>query len=81
MPAAETRIRAAWSDREIAELKKLARQNTPTRVIALKIGRTESSVRQKARGEGVLLKPWNQSPYGRVARRSKASPRSRARSR
>lgn len=37
-----------WADREVRELKLLAIQNTPTRVIGLKLGRTENSVRSKA---------------------------------
>ena len=77
MPATATRLRSPWSNREIAELRKLAKQNTPTRVIALKLDRTESSVRQKARSEGVSLKPWNQSPYGRVSPRAASRRRSR----
>ncbi len=54
----------AWSDAAVRDLKKLARQNTPTRVIGLKLGRTEDAVRNKASGEGVSLKPTNQAPYG-----------------
>jgi hypothetical protein len=46
-------------------LRKLARENTPTRVIGLKLGRTEQAVRGKASGENVSLKPTNQSPYNR----------------
>jgi hypothetical protein len=54
----------AWSDEELRTLKQLAKENTPTRVIALKLGRTEDAVRSKAHKEGVSLKPVNQSPYG-----------------
>jgi hypothetical protein len=43
----------------------LAGQNTPTRVIGLKLGRTEDAVRTKASEEGVSLRPTNQSPYNR----------------
>ena len=46
-----------WSDRDVRELKALVRGNTPTRVIELKLGRTEISVRGKARREGLSLKP------------------------
>jgi hypothetical protein len=45
-------------------MRTLARQNTPTRVIGLKLGRTEGAVRTKASDEGISLKPTNQSPYG-----------------
>lgn len=54
-----------WSSSEAKKLGDLAKQNTPTRVIALKLGRTEGSVRSKAGAENVSLKPTNQSPYNR----------------
>jgi len=53
-----------WTDKEIAEMEKLADGNTPTRVIALKLGRSEDAVRSKAVDEHISLKPANQSPYG-----------------
>ncbi len=52
-----------WTRHEIKQLRQLARQNTPTRVIGLKLGRTETSVRTKASGRGISLKPTNKSPY------------------
>ena len=54
-----------WSSNEINTLKKLASGNTPTRLIAYKLGRTEDGVYSKAAAEGVSLKPTNQSPYNR----------------
>lgn len=54
-----------WTKKEVSELKSLARENTPTRVIGLKLGRTEGSVRTKASEEDISLKPSNQSPYNR----------------
>lgn len=56
-----------WRSPDMKELKQLAKENTPTRVIGLKLGRTEDSVRDKARKEGVSLKPANRSPYNRRA--------------
>jgi len=53
-----------WTPGEVKQLKQLANQNTPTRVIGLKMGRTENAVRSVASEEGVSLKPTNQSPYG-----------------
>lgn len=53
-----------WSATEVKAMAKLASQNTPTRVIGLKLGRTESAVYSKASEQGVSLKPTNQSPYG-----------------
>lgn len=58
----------AWSPAAKAELKSLAKGNTPTRVIGLKLGRTEQAVRSQASKQGVSLKPTNQSPYNRRAK-------------
>jgi hypothetical protein len=57
-----------WGRPEVQELKHLARENTPTRVIGLKIGRTENAVRAQASKEHISLKPTNQSPYNRKAK-------------
>jgi hypothetical protein len=56
-----------WSKGDVSQLKKLAKQNTPTRVIGLKLGRTEDSVRSKASSKRISLKPANRSPYNRRA--------------
>ena len=53
-----------WTAGEIKKLGQLARQNTPTRVAALKLGRTPAAVSQKASFEGISLKRTNQRPYG-----------------
>jgi hypothetical protein len=53
-----------WTASDIKTLKQLTRQNTPTRIAALKLGRTPASVYQKASAEGISLKPTNQRPYG-----------------
>ncbi len=57
-----------WSAGEVRTLRQLARQNTPTRVIGLKLGRSEIAVRGKAQREGISLKPTNRSPYSRRKR-------------
>jgi hypothetical protein len=54
--------REPWGRGDVQSLKQLARQNTPTRVIGLKLGRTETAVRGKAQREGISLKPVNRSP-------------------
>lgn len=54
-----------WTVQEVRKLEDLAGRNTPTRVIGLKLGRTENAVRQKASEKAVSLKPTNQSPYNR----------------
>jgi hypothetical protein len=53
-----------WTAADLKRLQQLARQNTPTRVAALKLGRTEAAVAWKASTEGISLKPTNQRPYG-----------------
>jgi hypothetical protein len=54
-----------WSSADRRDLKQLAGGNTPTRVIGLKLGRTENAVRNEASKRGVSLRPTNQAPYGR----------------
>ena len=55
-----------WTLTQVKQLRQLARQNTPTRVIGLKLGRTENAVRTKASEKGVSLKSKNHSSfYGR----------------
>jgi hypothetical protein len=50
----------------VKALRQLAKENTPTRVMAVKLERTsEASIYGKAQREGIELKPVNQSPYGR----------------
>ena len=55
----------SWSDKDVLMLIQLIRQNTPTRVIGLKLGRTEASVYSKAQELGLSLNPVNQAPYNR----------------
>jgi hypothetical protein len=55
-----------WTNQDVGQLQKLSKQNTPTRVIALKMGRTEDSVRNAASAKEISLKPTNQSPYSRA---------------
>lgn len=55
----------SWTPSDDRTLRDLANQNTPTRVIGLKMGRTEDAIRSRASDKGVSLKPTNQSPYNR----------------
>jgi hypothetical protein len=55
----------AWTSSEVQKLGELAKGNTPTRVIALKLQRTPAAVQSKASAESISLKPTNQSPYNR----------------
>ena len=57
--------RKEWTPKDVRQLKELAKDNTPTRVIGIKLRRTESAVYTKASDESIPLKPTNQSPYNR----------------
>lgn len=54
-----------WTPVQKAELRKLAKENTPTRVIGIKLDRTPSAVQSEASKLGISLKPPNQPPYNR----------------
>jgi hypothetical protein len=56
--------RQPWTSADDAALRRLAAGNTPTRVIGLKLGRSEDAIRSRAVILGISLKPTNQSPYG-----------------
>jgi hypothetical protein len=53
-----------WTGEDVNELDTLAKQNTPTRLIALTMGRTLEAVYRKAKQKGISLKSTGQSPYG-----------------
>ncbi len=52
----------AWTGADNRQLKDLARQNTPTRLIAWNLGRSPAAVATQASEIGQSLKPTNQSP-------------------
>ncbi len=54
-----------WTAVEVKQLKELAKGNTPTRVIGLKMGGTPEAIYAEASKEGIPLTPTNQSPYNR----------------
>jgi hypothetical protein len=56
--------RKEWRPSDVCQLEHLAQQNTPTRVIGLKLQRTPQAIQAKASAERISLKPTNQSPYG-----------------
>lgn len=58
----------SWGPQEVKQLRQLAKQNTPTRVIGFKLGRTPDAVYAKASVEGISLSPTNQSPYNRQSK-------------
>lgn len=54
-----------WTRQNVQQLRQLADQNTPTRVMGLKLGRTPDAVRNAASENNVSLRPTNQSLYNR----------------
>lgn len=56
--------RVRWSKDDDKMLKTLIRQNTPTRVMGLKLKRTEGAVRQRAKNLHLSLRPTNRPAYG-----------------
>lgn len=56
----------SWTPAQQSQLRQLVKQNTPTRVIGLKLGRSPGSIQNKASDMNISLKPTNQSPYNRT---------------
>lgn len=54
-----------WSAEDINRLKELAKGNTPTGVMSIKLGRTENAIYTKASDINLSLKPTNKPPYNR----------------
>lgn len=53
-----------WSNDDIDKLRKLAAGNTPTRLMGVKLGRSEDAIYSKASAMKLSIKPVNQRPYG-----------------
>lgn len=58
--------RKVWSVADERMVSALARKNTPTGVMCIKLGRSEDAIRAKAQELKVSLKPVNQKPYNRL---------------
>lgn len=71
MPKNPPNHRKPWTRGDDALLRRLAKENTPTRVAGLKLGRTPDAVAARASEKRVSLKPTNQSPYGTVRSKRK----------
>ncbi len=50
-----------WSSQDVQKLRQLAKGDTPTGVIGLKLGRTKAAVYTRASQEGISLMPPNPS--------------------
>lgn len=64
-PKYKRRAGEPWTIDEVKTLKSLAKQNTPTGVLSLKLQRPPAAIRSKAQREGISLRPVNRSPYSR----------------
>jgi hypothetical protein len=51
-----------WNDDDLQNLETFITENTATKLIAMKLGRTEHSIRDKVAAEGFSLAPTNRSP-------------------
>jgi len=67
-PKYKRNMREPWSSADVRMLRQLAKGNTPTGVISLKMGRTPMAIRGKAQRERISLRPANRSPYNRRAK-------------
>jgi hypothetical protein len=67
-PKYKRKLNEPWSAGDVGELRSLAKANTPTGVLSLKLQRPESAIRSKAQREGISLRPTNRSPYSRKKR-------------
>ena len=64
-PKYKHKLGQPWSTEDVKQLRSLAKGNTPTGVLSLKLQRPEGAIRSKAHREGISLKPINRSPYNR----------------
>lgn len=74
-PVSKRRSREPWSTADVRMLKQLAKGNTPTGVMSVKLQRPVAAIRSKAQREGISLRPVNRSPYNRRAAKSRSSSR------
>jgi hypothetical protein len=70
-PSYKRRSRQPWSTTDVNKLKQLAKGNTPTGAMSVKLQRPIAAIRSKAQREGMSLRPVNRSPYNRRAKAAK----------
>lgn len=58
-----------WTGDDTKQLRQLIKENTPTRVMGIKLRRTTEAVQQKANEIGLSTKPVNQRPNKGKSRR------------
>jgi hypothetical protein len=77
-PKYKRRSGEPWTRDELKELKALAKQNTPTGVMSVKLQRPPAAIRSKAQRERISLTPVNRTPHTRRKAASKSSQRRKA---
>jgi hypothetical protein len=70
-PLVQTSVSAALVDDGREQAETLAKGNTPTGVMSVKLQRPIAAIRSKAQREGISLRPVNRSPYNRRAKSAK----------
>lgn len=65
MPKTPPNNGKAWTPAQERELRQMVKENTPTRVMGFKLGRTAGAVQSHANDLKLSTKPTNQSPYNR----------------
>ena len=50
-----------WTKDDISQLRQLAKENRPLRIIGIYLGRTPNAIRTKASEKGISLRRKNQS--------------------
>lgn len=59
LPFYHRNSRKPWTEENVRQLEELAKQDTPTPVMGVKLGRTVAAVYSKASQEGISLMPPN----------------------
>lgn len=70
-PTYKRRSGQRWSSADLRTLRQLAKGNTPTGVISVKLQRPVAAIRSKAQREGISLRPVNRAPYNRRTKAKK----------
>lgn len=68
-PKSERNAWKPWTPAEVKQMRQDVKENTPTRVIGVHLGRPEGGVRAKAQELGISLKPTNRSPLDTKGRK------------
>jgi hypothetical protein len=63
MTKATRNVGKTWTDDDVSQLRELAKENRPTRIIGIKLGRSQHAVRAKASEKGISLRRTKPSPY------------------